>query len=410
MSPDNLALLGEDHDLEPTALMKPPSAALVSFCLVMRRTPAEPRLGICRYAVLFLVFVAFSARLFAAEDEDNPWAKISQQFKADNVTLQLTNLEVHVIGDKVNEALSWEKPAIGEYFCAVRNPFAHPKMEDGYFLSDTNYHVLEDYNDFKVSAFPRFSFFTNRPTTIGLLSGHAGADDGSSQILYLVDVETCAHVCIPLSDGVMPVWLQPGVYPPPFALTYVKGIQNVVTWSPGSRPRITQVYSFHAGQYRRDLALERQEMSARFQQVQFSPEDRRTLSTNESPDELDEPLAGRLCDFVHYGKFAGQQATVDRFLKTLQPELRECLAGSRDWVYERNRIDRVDEAEQRAQAGGPAYVYVKPGDTLYDMAQQWQRYGVTVEGLLAANPGIKPERLQVGQKVMLPKKAGGGRQ
>ena len=143
-------------------------------------------------------------------------------------------------------------------------------------------------------------------------------------------------------------------------------------------------------------------MASRFAQVQFSAEERKRLATDESFDYMQEDIAGRLCDFVHYGKFSGQPTLVNRFLKTLRPELRKLLAGSRDWTYEQNHIDRVDEAEQRAQVGGPAYVYVEADDTLYAIARRYEERGVTVEKLLTANPGIKPERLQIGQKVMLP--------
>ncbi|MGB9886120.1 MAG: LysM peptidoglycan-binding domain-containing protein [Moorellales bacterium] len=42
---------------------------------------------------------------------------------------------------------------------------------------------------------------------------------------------------------------------------------------------------------------------------------------------------------------------------------------------------------------------VRPGDTFYSIAR---RFGTTVEALRAANPGIDPERLQVGQRICLP--------
>lgn len=46
---------------------------------------------------------------------------------------------------------------------------------------------------------------------------------------------------------------------------------------------------------------------------------------------------------------------------------------------------------------------VKPGDSLWTVAS---RYGLFVSDLLAANPGVNPQRLQVGQILHLPDRAG----
>ena len=78
-----------------------------------------------RYAAMSLVFLALPTCLFAAEDDDNSRANISKRLVIGHVTLQLTNLEVHVIGSNLIETLSWEKPGIGVYFGAgsfMRNP------------------------------------------------------------------------------------------------------------------------------------------------------------------------------------------------------------------------------------------------------------------------------------------------
>jgi murein DD-endopeptidase MepM/ murein hydrolase activator NlpD len=51
-----------------------------------------------------------------------------------------------------------------------------------------------------------------------------------------------------------------------------------------------------------------------------------------------------------------------------------------------------------AQAGGPRYI-VQPGDTLSSIAN---RFNVTLNDLLAANPGIDPNLLAQGQEVVIP--------
>ncbi len=48
--------------------------------------------------------------------------------------------------------------------------------------------------------------------------------------------------------------------------------------------------------------------------------------------------------------------------------------------------------------GGTVYT-IQPGDTLFAIAQ---RFGVTLQALFAANPGIDPLRLQAGQTICIP--------
>lgn len=50
---------------------------------------------------------------------------------------------------------------------------------------------------------------------------------------------------------------------------------------------------------------------------------------------------------------------------------------------------------------------VKAGDTLFSIAQS---HGISLEALQAANPGVDPKKLQVGQVLKLPSSGGGGSQ
>ena len=55
--------------------------------------------------------------------------------------------------------------------------------------------------------------------------------------------------------------------------------------------------------------------------------------------------------------------------------------------------------DERPACDGMYYV-VRPGDTLYSIAR---KYNVSLAELIAANPGIDPDRLQVGQLICIPK-------
>ncbi|MCF6464492.1 LysM peptidoglycan-binding domain-containing protein [Clostridium sp. Cult2] len=59
------------------------------------------------------------------------------------------------------------------------------------------------------------------------------------------------------------------------------------------------------------------------------------------------------------------------------------------------------EIEQRCPAGSFAYT-IKSGDTLYALAR---KYNTTVEAIIEINPGIDPNNLQIGQIICIPQMA-----
>lgn len=56
-------------------------------------------------------------------------------------------------------------------------------------------------------------------------------------------------------------------------------------------------------------------------------------------------------------------------------------------------------------SGGCGSYTIKAGDTFWDLAQA---RGMSVEAIRAVNPGVMPEKLQVGQTINLPCQGGGG--
>ncbi len=293
-----------------------------------------------RFAVILIALLTFAPHLFAAEDDANPWTKLAARFVIGNVTVQLTNLEVHVMGRNVNVTLPWEMYAPGEYFCAVRNPFAKPRMEDGVIIKDANYRVLEkDDHDFTAKNFRRFAFFTKRPTTIGLLAGHAGNDGGSHQKLLLVDVETGTHLLFELGGGNMPKWLKPTNFPVAFITRHFMGYKG---WH---ELCLGQSYRFKNGRYQRDTVTEQRLLANKFRKIKFTAAQRKELQTpHQSPldDWMSPTQAGQtLGDYVYYGTLTGNHSKVDALLKSLLPELRDNLDDLRQEIYAASRNNIV---------------------------------------------------------------------
>jgi 5'-nucleotidase / UDP-sugar diphosphatase len=63
--------------------------------------------------------------------------------------------------------------------------------------------------------------------------------------------------------------------------------------------------------------------------------------------------------------------------------------------------DDITPSRSASSGGGKSYV-VKKGDTLWGIAQRTYGDGKQYRKILAANPSIKGDRLNAGQKIMLP--------
>ena len=59
------------------------------------------------------------------------------------------------------------------------------------------------------------------------------------------------------------------------------------------------------------------------------------------------------------------------------------------------------EVERSCPTGSFAYT-IKSGDTLFQLAR---RYNTTVAAIMAINPGIDPNNLQIGQVICIPQAA-----
>ncbi len=60
--------------------------------------------------------------------------------------------------------------------------------------------------------------------------------------------------------------------------------------------------------------------------------------------------------------------------------------------------EEVETRQAPVCPGGFLYE-IRAGDTFYALAR---RYGITVEAIMAANPGVDPRRLQIGQLICIP--------
>jgi murein DD-endopeptidase MepM/ murein hydrolase activator NlpD len=86
------------------------------------------------------------------------------------------------------------------------------------------------------------------------------------------------------------------------------------------------------------------------------------------------------------------------FSKTLRPRLRRLRHGVLLLACVSVLAAPAPVRLAHAQASGPTYV-VQLGDTLYDIALS---FGITVDALQAANPGVNPSALTVGQALIIP--------
>jgi LysM repeat protein len=98
---------------------------------------------------------------------------------------------------------------------------------------------------------------------------------------------------------------------------------------------------------------------------------------------------------AHVGGWEGQAerrfAIIDAQLGTLQARFAKPTNAA---------PDKVSGGAKKEAPAGPGGVHaIKSGDTLGSVAK---KYGVSLDALLKANPGLDSRRLKIGQKVKIP--------
>jgi LysM repeat protein len=81
-----------------------------------------------------------------------------------------------------------------------------------------------------------------------------------------------------------------------------------------------------------------------------------------------------------------------------QRKVFECLRPSAEIECPIKVVEEVKVPEKKPAPTGKTYV-IQAGDTFFKLAQ---RFGTTVQALRAANPGVNPNNLQIGQVINLP--------
>ena len=96
------------------------------------------------------------------------------------------------------------------------------------------------------------------------------------------------------------------------------------------------------------------------------------------------------------------QAALAKLGKTLQPSAASKKAASTTQPAEAPAGDKPPEKAASVEKG-IEYV-IQPGDTLSAVVQacKEKKIKVTVDQILKANPGLKPEKLRAGQKIFIP--------
>jgi hypothetical protein len=169
--------------------------------------------------------------------------------------------------------------------------------------------------------FKKFSFFTNKPTTIGLLFGSYGASGGSGQTLLFLDTAGDSYVGINLVDGNEPLWVDKNSKPPIFARTnalYIGG--HATAW--GYKPRIESVYIFDDGSYRVGQAITYDLFLEKYKEINFTSSEMEFLkNTSFFSKEVDQKrdLGEKMLDFVYYGKKLEKDKEVEKFLSQIHP-------------------------------------------------------------------------------------------
>jgi len=92
-------------------------------------------------------------------------------------------------------------------------------------------------------------------------------------------------------------------------------------------------------------------------------------------------------------------AQVARQVSVSEAELTRFNPRSQETPLSTQRSLRIPERNSDVPAAGPYFYRIQPGDTLSRLAQHFH---ISLLSLIQANPGIQPERLRIGQRLVIP--------
>jgi len=221
-----------------------------------------------------------------------------------------------------------QKPTM-ETLHAVNSPFVELTGIDGVVADGPGLTPIHADKPLDGSAFPRFSFFTERKTSVGVLWGMAGASGGSSQTLVVCDTETGQHVAIDMVDMCAPIWLDKDSRPPPYAETTTTPYLGAHALSLGFAPRVHKAYAFDPWRlaYERDPLVEVALCAQRFGQVQLGAADTEAFKEKGIWD-VDRARGVKLLDFVYYGVRSGAKSAVADYVVRLPERYRKEIVSA----------------------------------------------------------------------------------
>ncbi|WP_177203445.1 peptidoglycan DD-metalloendopeptidase family protein [Marinospirillum celere] len=117
-----------------------------------------------------------------------------------------------------------------------------------------------------------------------------------------------------------------------------------------------------------------------------------------TPSRLDTPPPSGFQPFYQpqpgesFGQVAHRLPVSEAELKRFNPRSQETPLNS-------SRSLRLPERSSDVPAEGPYYYRIQPGDTLSKLAQHFH---ISLLSLTQANPGLQPERLGIGQRIIIP--------
>lgn len=167
--------------------------------------------------------------------------------------------------------------------------------------------------------FPRFAFFDESPSTVGILRGFSG-NAASSITLTFIDLNTGKSLDVPVNSMEGPNWIMDGDRPIGWREVRFDSMGSHAL-SLGYAPRLHKCWIFTDEGCVRDTELERRHFEQQFQVIELSADDWRELQKPLS--DIDREAAERLLDAVYCGHRLGRRDEVMELLSRAGEAIRE---------------------------------------------------------------------------------------
>ncbi len=278
-----------------------------------------------------LYFIAFMVLILLGPSCSNK--KPDFQLNIGKVKIVIIDKKIKISNPKNTYEYVYSKESL-YYLYILNNPFISLEINDSRPAENENLVDISKKANIKINNFKKFSFFSNKKSSIGFLIGSFGASGGGGANMLILDTISDDSVEINMQDWNMPQWLDISGRPPTFAeINSIFIGCHAAKYGVGER--IDKILVYKKNKYREDKKLFKSICEKKYRESILSKNDIAYLTTNpfyECGGGVDDYYGRKLLDYVYYGVESGHKEEVVACVSKIDKSYKEEVDFLIEWL------------------------------------------------------------------------------